>query len=596
MRKEILCVFMLAGLLLSMSACQSGQQISQTSSVFGASVNEINDATLPALTQEDTTTDWAAENTIFLKGTNAEISGGAALADSVITINRAGIWRLSGDYSGQIVVDTAESGAVVLILDGVSINSTTGPALYVRQADKTILTLIEGTENSFTDPASYTSLEAGSDEPNACIFSKDDLTINGDGKLVVNANYNNGITSKDTLKLVGGTISVAAVDDGIMGRDAILVSGGTITVDAQDDAMKTTHTDADKGILFVQGGILDLTAMGKGLHATNALLVSGGEITIQSEDDALHSNGAAEIRGGVLTLSTAQKAIHADLTLSVSGGEIECASCTEGLESEKIEISGGQLTIYATDDGLNAAKTSSQSDSSVASSTFDAPENEGLGGVPMADSTAVPMERGGMGGDMQNDPDCQIVISGGTIYIDAGGDGIDSNGSVEMTGGTMLIAGPSSGGDGALDYNGSFAISGGVLLASGSAEMALNVSVANGQCAALIYLNSTLQAGEAVGIATDNGEVLFAFAPEKQYQSLVVSSPALQTGETYHILTGGTLSGESWNGYYSDVSMDGAQTAQTVTFSETLATVGQAGGAMGGGFGGRGPGGGNAFR
>ena len=187
---------------------------------------------------DDLYTDWTSEqvNYIELKDGGSSIKGsGAAEKQGKITVSAAGNYVISGKTSnGQIVVDT--EGTVRLILKGAEINCSDSAAIYVKNAKKTIVSLEEGTENIISDGSKYTLEDANSDEPSAAIFSKDDLVINGRGKLIVKANYNDGITSKDDLKITGGNIEITAVDDGIVGKDLLAVKEGTITITAAGDA------------------------------------------------------------------------------------------------------------------------------------------------------------------------------------------------------------------------------------------------------------------------------------------------------------------------------------------------------------------------
>ena len=170
-----------------------------------------------------------------------------------MTITAAGTYVVSGSLDdGQIVVDTEDKETVRLVLNGADITCSTSAPIYVKSADKIILILADGTENQVTDGDSYVLEDAESDEPNAAIFSKSDLTINGDGSLIVKANYNDGIASKDDLKIVSGDITVDAVNDAIKGRDCIGVKDGTIKVTAGGDGLQSTNDeDPEKGFICI---------------------------------------------------------------------------------------------------------------------------------------------------------------------------------------------------------------------------------------------------------------------------------------------------------------------------------------------------------
>jgi len=183
--------------------------------------DSVNTATAASITLEG--------DTIRFEGTGAEVNG------STVTITAAGTYAISGTLNdGQIIVNTQDKEKVVLLLNNANISNASSAPIFVQNAEKTVITLAEGTENVITDGSAYV-LEAGATEPNAAIFSNDDLTINGGGALTVNANYRNGIATDDDLKITGGIITVNAVNDGLKGKSSIAVKDASITVSAGGD-------------------------------------------------------------------------------------------------------------------------------------------------------------------------------------------------------------------------------------------------------------------------------------------------------------------------------------------------------------------------
>jgi len=139
--------------------------------------------------------------------------------------------------------------------------STSAP-LYVRNADKVVITLAAGTENYLADGDSYL-LEDDATEPDAALFSNDDLTINGTGSLTVEANFNDGIKSDDDLRVVSGSITVTAVNDGLKGRDAVMIKDGVITITAGGDGIQASNAeDAALGYMVIEGGTIVIDAAG----------------------------------------------------------------------------------------------------------------------------------------------------------------------------------------------------------------------------------------------------------------------------------------------------------------------------------------------
>ena len=588
------------------STAASTQQTAETA-LTPVSVEYDSDDLEPRASTSDASYIELAGDSITSDAEDAMVDG------SVVTITSAGTYRISGTLDdGQIIVDTQDEETVYLILDGVDITSSTSAPIYVRNAEKTVITLVDGSENTITDGDSYVLEDADSDEPNAAVFSKDDLTINGGGSLTVNAHYNNGIVSKDDLKITGGTIIVYAVNDGIKGRDSIAVLDGTITVNAGGDGLQSNNDeDAEKGYVSIEGGTLSITTGLDGIQAQTSLTISSGEITIvtgggsvvsnsgsawggpgmegnsnqttesvkglkagssltitdgviqiDSLDDALHSNESITIDGGNLQLASGDDGIHADATLTINGGDLNISQSYEGLESVVITINDGTIHLTASDDGINASSGNSG-----------------------AEAGAQPMWGQGPGGFESGDN--YLYINGGYIVVNANGDGIDANGPIEMTAGTVIVNGPTNDGNGPLDYLGAFNISGGYLVAVGSAGMAQAPSTTSSQYSVMYNFASAQAAGTMVHIETESGQDVLTFVPVKQYQSVLLSSPEFENGSTYVVYSGGSSSGTVSDGLYSGGTFTGGSRVASFTVSSVVASAGSSTGGFPGGPGGR---------
>ena len=637
--KRIVILLLAATLLLNLTACSSKtvaytvlETVAPTAIVTAAQpANTIQtaSATPVPVSVEYESDDLEAGNSdpaatiITLTGDTITVEGSGATADgATVTITSAGTYNISGVLNdGQIIVDTADQETVKITLNGVQITSSTSAPIYVANAEKTVITLAAGTQNYVTDGDAYVFADAQTDEPNAAIFSHDDLTIKGDGALTVNGNYNHGIFSKDDLKITGGNITVNAANDGLKGRDSIAIKDGVITINAGGDGMQSNNDkDTEKGYIAIEGGRIDITAGEDGIQAKTNLLVNAGEITIttgggsantnvssegnpnggmwggrgmrqgnpnkptdsakglkagvdvtitggviaiDAADDAIHSNSSITINGGELLLASGDDAIHADETLTINGGNLNITRSYEGLESAIITINDGTIHIVSSDDGINAASG---------------------GGA----ATNAPPGRGAFGMSGNN----HLYINGGYIAIDAGGDGIDANGSIDMTGGVVLINGPIVNQEGGIDYDQTFNITGGFLVAVGSAGMAQAPSASSTQYSVMQNFASPLAAGTLLHIVAANGEEVLTFAPTKAYQSVMFSSPALQNGETYTVYAGGTSSGTATDGLYAGGTYTPGSQVASFTIS-SIVTGGGAGGGFGGPGGGQPPGGGN---
>ncbi|HRQ36849.1 MAG TPA: carbohydrate-binding domain-containing protein [Chloroflexota bacterium] len=579
----------------NVAAVPASNSSSQTAVINSATQSAVATAVITdSATHEAAITGLSRENApvqITLQGEAITVAGEGVTADGrQATITAAGTYYLTGSLvDGQIVVNTADKETVHLILDGVDISNSTGAAINIIKAEEVVIILADNSKNSLTDGAAYVFANPEEDEPNAALFSKADLTIYGNGALTVNGNYNDGIASKDGLVIGGGTIVVTAVDDGIRGKDYLIVQAGTITVNAQGDGLKADNEeDATRGYIAIESGTIQVTAVGDAIQAASNVLITGGDFaltsgggsagyvdadtsakgikgavsviidggifTINAADDAIHANDSLVINGGAFTIATGDDGIHADATLTVNDGLINITQSYEGIESAVITINGGDITIVSSDDGLNVA-----------------------GGNDGSGTMAGPGGRPG-GGPRQDaftyTGNYFLYINGGTIVIDAAGDGIDVNGAIEMTGGTVIVNGPTMQMNGALDYDGYFNISGGLLVAVGSAGMAQAPGTGSTQYSLLLNFNGTLTAGTLIHIQTRDGAEILTFAPTKATQSITFSSPDLASGVTYDVYAGGSAIGNVEDGLYLDASYTPGNLYTSFTISSIVTAIG----------------------
>lgn len=531
----------------------------------------------------DTWEDSACD--IALNGGSAAISGSGAAVEQgeylMVKITQGGTYVLHGTLTnGQIFVEAGEN-QVHLVFDGIDVTCKTCAPVYLNNGKKTVVTLAEGTENRLTDGTNYMYAVTGTDEetgettgePNAALFSKKALTINGSGSLIIDGNFNNGITCKDDLKIMNGTITVNAPNHGIRGNDSVVIKNGVITVTAKDgDGIKSSKQDnAEKGYVYIEGGTIHVQAGDDGVQAMTMLAMSAGELQITCGKDGFHTDGDIALTGGSVSIRAEDDGMHADGTLAISGGTIDIEKSSEGLEGLVVNISGGNIHLTAEDDGLNAA-TGANTDTATSA-------GGGRGGFG-----------GPGGGGMGYESDCQINISGGYLYVDAGGDGIDSNGDITMTNGTVIVNGPTSDADGALDSNGTILVNGGYLVAAGSSGMADAPDGSSAQNVIVTTFTQKQQANTIICITGSDGSDLLTFAPAKAYSSVIFSSPDIKSGVEYTAASGGSYAGGASNdGLMANGSYSGGTAYGTVTVTSIISYIGTAGG-FGGGMGG-GPGG-----
>lgn len=260
----------------------------------------------------------------------------------------------------------------------------------------------------------------------------------------------------------------------------------------------------------------------KGMKSQSDMLITGGSITIDSADDSVHSNASITVNGGTFDIAAGDDAFHADDTLTVTDGTINISESYEGLEALHVDVQGGDITLTASDDGLNAA-------GGTDSSGTEGGRDGMFGGGP------------GGGGGMSSTSDGTITISGGNLYINASGDGIDANGSLTISGGYTVVVGPTQGDTSTLDYDTEAVITGGTFIGTGASGMAQTFSSSEQGVVAVSV--GTQEAGTEVSLSDADGNVLISCTPELSYAVVILSSPDLVSGETY-TLTAGSASGD----------------------------------------------------
>ena len=635
---------------VSSQTSQNSQNSVSTSENNTVNYTESSNSTV-TFENEDLDTSYDENNAtkIKLNSSSAEVSGnGATIKDSTITISSAGTYIVSGTADNcQIEINAGKNDIVKLVLDNASLTSKTAPAIYSSKAKKTIILLPDGTSSTLSDGSDYfteTSSENSdtetdtSSQPNAALYCQDDLTILGNGTLTVNGNAHNGITSKDILRITSGTINVTAKNHGITGKDNLAIEGGTLQVTSGGDGIRSTYAETDdssKGHIFIENADINISSQNDGIQAEKNLIInsgtfsiktgdgaesnsskansptgqggfkgfsentqttdsstsvsqkglkSGSDITINNGtftldtyDDAIHTNGNLEINGGTIDIKTGDDAVHADDTLIIKNGTITVSQSYEGLEATTIDISGGTVDIKSSDDGINSAGGN---------------DSSGFGGGRPQDHFINQNNT-----DTQSDTDdtkqSSMTISGGTIYVNADGDGIDSNNKISISGGTLVINGTTSSGNGIIDHDGNCEITGGTLIGSGTYGMLEMPESTSTQNSVAIMMTDTQKAETPVYIADSEGNILTLMAPQKEYNCIIFSSPQLKTGETYTVYVGGTVSGESVNGYYTQTSVKDGTKYTEFTISESVTYVNESGittySGMGGGKGNRQP-------
>ena len=507
------------------------------------------------------------------KDVNAD--GATVLSNDVTTITTAGSYILTGAYAG-ITVSVGNGETVHLFLNNATISGDTGIAISNTNKKSTlIITACENTENEVASKG---------DDVNA-IHVKGTLKINGTGTIKVSAKKNGikvlkGLSIADsTINLTAGNhalsarfieaenakinvlsagkdalnaecddetqefilkegyvslknskVSASVSGDGIQADTFVYITSGSVDIKTSatfvsysaesmatyditeddfryiksGDTYKKTDDVATKGARYAMiqsakgikcGEIkyeIDGTEYAVTENTNYFIIIDGASVKINSSDDAIHTNsGNVLIKSGTLDLTTLDDGIHADELVKIDGGEITVNGSYEGIEGAYVEIGGGTIYITASDDGINAASD----DESV---------NE------------------------------HIIISGGTITVDASGDGIDSNGTIYVTGGTLIVYGPTTGADTGLDADGGILIDGGNVFVASSKEM-LEIPASNSKSNVLVYGVNTVPAGSEIILTNADGGEMVRITLKKQAQAIILSTPELATNGTYSL-------------------------------------------------------------
>lgn len=382
----------LAGGLLAAQVTGCGQKDVPGAAGDGSAVAQERPVQTEEQTEDlDTAWDPQTATSIACDDSGITVDGaGASVSESTVTISRAGTYVVTGTMmDGQILIDTGKDETVHLILSGAELSNRTTAPVYSMGKGTVILTLEEGTTNTISDSTQYEYASEAEDEPDAPVFIKGDLTINGTGALAVYGNYQCGIRSKGDLTVASGTLNIQAESDGLKGRDSVVIRDGILTIQSGKDGIKSNNDEeSDKGYIRVDGG----------------------QITIAAQDDG----------------------IQAETRVVINGGEIQITESAEGIAGLTVDILGGVIDIVSSDDGINsAANVETEQEKMI--------DQEGVytriaGGEVTINAAADGIDSNG-----------DFYMEGGTLYLNgptSGGDGIlDYNGKGTITGGTFFGVG-----------------------------------------------------------------------------------------------------------------------------------------------------------
>ena len=481
--------------------------------------------------EQDLSWDTSSETAIDLS--NPTATDGVTVEDGTLTITKAGTYKLSGEYQGQIKVETADSDAVRLVLDNANITNSNGAALNVVNADEVILCSASGTTNTISDGADYTA--TGEDDPDAVVYSKADLTIAGEGTLKVNGNHEDGIHTSDGLVIASGTLEVNAANTGIKGKDYVDILGGTINVTAQQDGIKSTNdTDEGQGWTRLSNGTVTVNAGDDGFKASRVVEISGGSLTVEQSDEGIEAQ-YINVSGGDVNVTSADDGMNASLKTSDSESTDSSANTSDVANQQQGNLPGGQQNGTSNQQqqgtGQPPAMPGGNAQDGTSQNGTTGTGQQGMGQPPQG---GIP---GGGGGTFEV-VDAAINVSGGHVTVNAEGDGIDSNGVTTLSGGTLIVNGPSQGGNAALDTNGDLLLNGATVLSGSTADM-FEAPSTNSTSGYLKLTNSSgFEQGSTVQVADSSGKVVANYKVTKSNVQLVlVSSSSIVKGQSYTVYT-----------------------------------------------------------
>jgi hypothetical protein len=580
----------------------------------------------------------AASSFVTIKEANTKVPLSSTRITGKITIEQAGNYYVNSTIEGKKITVACEGVTLYLV------NATLSNEKKVIESEYDLTITLIG-ENSISN-----SNSSGSN----AIDCAGNLVINGGGSLAISSTKN-GIKA-NSITVCKTTLVIDAKKDGLHAEvesydsleeepvpaytdgGGVLIYDSALTINSNDDGIQ-----ADTYVFVTGDSVLNITSQSKGIKAGAidwgtdeidldwdgyVVYINSGDITINSADDSVHSNGDVVIDGGTFKLVSGDDGVHSDNSLEVNGGNIAIDECYEGLEGSTVDITGGIISIVASDDGINAAGGNSGFDMGDMMDGFDEfdgempdmtdgempdmsngqpdmgngqmpdfsngqpnfgdgqtdmnggqtpnmgnqngqdtggqmPSDTGNGGqmqggnnsdMQMPDMSNDQMpdigdaqmpdmgdaqmpDMGGGFGQMMGDNSYYINISGGVIYIEAEGDGIDSNGALYISGGELYVSGPLSADDSAIDFDGTAEITGGIVIAAGSSGMAENFTSST-QGSILMNFSSYMQ-GE-IKLLDSSGSVLLSYTPTKKYNCVVISCPKLLEGQSYTLVTGNT--------------------------------------------------------
>ncbi len=568
---------------------ESTDSLKETSSSAPARV-DFSVVSSDMFTERDLDSSYNENKAISVKlsgDTATASSSSVKISGSTVTITENSTHIISGSLDdGMIIVDASDTAKLQIVLKDVDITSSNSAPIYIKTADKVFITMVG--DNYLTSGESF---EDDTDSSiDATIFSRQDLTFNGEGSLTVDSPAGHGIVGKDDLVFTGGSYTITSAAHSINANDSVRIKNITLSADSGKDGIHAENSDdTSKGFVFFEDGSITIESEGDGISSGSYMQIEGGDINItagggyengskSSSDNfgmfgggggmhggmkpgtrnyfgnstttdtdsstsmkGIKSENSMLISGGNFSINSADDSIHSNVSATINGGEFEIASGDDALHAEDtLTVTGGEFNISASYEGLEALHISVSGGNIMLVA-----DDDGLNAAGGTDSSGTTGGRdgmfgGGMGG-MGGSSNGSIVISGGNLYINASGDGIDANGTLEITGGYTTVVGPTHGDTATLDYDKSATITGGTFVGTGASNMAQSFS-SSSQGVIAVSVGSQ-SANTEIVVKDSSGNEILVYSPELSFQVVIISTPKLKSGEKYSVNIGGS-SGE----------------------------------------------------
>ena len=535
MRKSI-TIATLVSLTASMSLAypvlaQSGTQESQSVTSFRA----------------QTSYDESQASQITLADQTATVTGqGASFSAQTLTITQGGTYVLSGSGKNiKLVVEAADTDQVHLVFQNLTLEGE-GTLLRINKAQEVVISLAEGSQNTLTES------QASDDEKvKATIHSQVPLTLNGTGNLTLTALTKNALEVEDDLKVLGGTYTVKAANHGFKAEGALDIEAATLTIEAGKDGLHAEHDETtERANISLNPTQLSIAATEDGVDAGNELTIKGGTITVSQSEEGLEARVIRQL-GGDVTIKSSDDGVNASAGSSSKPSGTSTTSKTTDASATSNSADTSSSASQATTDSATATTSASQATTDSAAGSQADQANKDKNATPPSPPAGQAPPQGGQppqngqgpggmppGGQEESDPSLQIILEGGTLTVDAEGDGIDSNGTVTISGGSLVVNGSVQGGNGPLDAAGDITITGGTVWALGTSDMLQGF--AQGSTQASITANIAGTAGQTLIILDANGKEVARQTASKDFQAIIMSSGDLVDGQTYTIQVEGT--------------------------------------------------------